>query len=345
MSDENTPARTIPAVAKFMAVPSYLAVYLQPLAPWLTDPATTEVAINADGRVWVEAAGDAAMRPVPELTLTPSQATDLAGAIVGHARGKLSAAAPLTSGKVEFQGRPMRAQVAVVPAVEFGAAIAIRLFGTGEGASHAPAYLFGEPVSLEARRREAMVEVRAVAAQDLPGALARIVALRLNVVVAGGTSTGKTTLARHLLTHVDPAERLVTIEDAFELMPAQSNAVALLAERRENGARSAHALLEAALRLRPDRLVLGELRGPEALTYLEAINTGHGGSITTVHAETAELALDRLTLLVMQAGTPLTFPEVRAHVARSIDVVVQLGRHAGRRGVTELFMPDADRPA
>ena len=115
--------------------------------------------------------------------------------------------------------------------------------------------------------------------------------------------------------------------------------MALLSERRADSPRSAHALLEAALRLRPDRLVLGELRGPEALAYLEAINTGHGGSITTVHAETAELALDRLALLVLQAGTPLTFAEVRAHVARSIDVVVQLGRHEGRRGVTELFMP------
>ena len=321
---------------------SYLGVYLRPFERWLTDPATTELAINADGRVWVEAAGDAWMRPLPELRITPTQAVDLAGAIVGQARAKLSAAAPLVSGKIEHAGRPMRAQVAVAPAVERGAAIALRLFGIGEGASHAPTYLFGAPVSLEARRREAMQEVRALAAHDLPGALARLVTLRLNIVVAGGTSTGKTTLARHLLGHVDPAERLVTIEDAFELMPAQPNAVALLAERRTDGPRSAHALLEAALRLRPDRLVLGELRGPEALTYLEAINTGHGGSITTVHAETAELAVDRLVLLVLQAGTPLTFAELRAHVARSIDVVVQLGRHEGRRGVTELFMPSAE---
>ena len=336
-----------PVPATPLPVASYLAVYLRPFAPWLTDPATTELAINACGRVWVEAAGDAAMRLVPDLRVAPAQAVDLAANIVGQARGTLSRRAPLTSGKVEFQGRPMRAQVAVVPAVERGAAIALRLFGTGDAASHAPAYLFDEPVSLEARRREAMAEVRALAAHDLSGALRLVVALRLNVVVAGGTSTGKTTLARHLLTHVDPAERLVTIEDAFELMPAQPNAVALLAERRADSPRSAHALLEAALRLRPDRLVLGELRGPEALTYLEAINTGHGGSITTVHAETAELALDRLALLVMQAGTPLTFPEVRTHVARSIDVVVQLGRHEGRRGVTELFMPPAaegDRP-
>ena len=318
---------------------SYLGVYLRPFERWLGDPATTEIAVNPDGRVWVEAAGDAAMRPVPELRVTIAQALQLATAIVGQAGAKLSAQAPLVSGKVEHAGRPLRAQVAVAPAVERGAAVSIRLFGAGEGASFAPAYLFGQPVSLERRRREAMAEVRALSERDLPGALARLVALRLNVVVAGGTSTGKTTLARHLLGHVDPAERLVTIEDAFELAPSQPNVVALLSERRAESPRSAHALLEAALRLRPDRLVLGELRGPEALAYLEAINTGHGGSITTVHAETAELALDRLALLVLQAGTPLTFGEVRAHVARSIDVVVQLGRHEGRRGVTELFMP------
>ena len=334
---ETTPVPPTP-----LPTATYLAKYLRPFAPWLTDPASTELSVNADGRVWIRAVGDHAMRPVPELHVAPGQARELAAAIVGHARGKLSKAAPLTSGKVEFEGRPMRAQVAVEPAVERGAAISIRLFGAGPPGGVVPSYLFGEPISLAARRREAMREVRALSEHDLPGALARAVRLRLNIVISGGTDTGKTTQAQHLLTRIDLAERLVTIEDAFELMPPQPNVVALLAERRPDSPRSAHALLEAALRLRPDRLVLGELRGPEALAYLEAINTGHGGSITTLHAETAELALDRLALLVMQAGTPLTFAEVRAHVARSIDIVVQLGQHEGRRGVTELFMPATD---
>ena len=91
--------------------------------------------------------------------------------------------------------------------------------------------------------------------------------------------------------------------------------------------------------MRPDRIVVGELRGSEALTYLEAINTGHGGSVSTIHAETARLAVDRLAMMVLQAGTPLTFSEVVGYIARSIDVIVQVGRADGRRGVTELFLP------
>src|SRR5690606_30250482 len=104
-------------------------------------------------------------------------------------------------------------------------------------------------------------------------------------------------------------------------------------------------LLEAALRMRPDRIVVGELRGTEALTYLEAINTGHGGSVTTLHAETARLAIDRLAFMVLRAGTPLSFGEVAAYVRRSIDVIVQLGRDGPRRGVTELFFPGEHVPA
>ena len=94
--------------------------------------------------------------------------------------------------------------------------------------------------------------------------------------------------------------------------------------------------------MRPDRIILGELRGSEALTYLEAINTGHGGSVTTIHAETAELAIDRLAIMVLQAGTPLRFDEIQAHISKSIDVIVQLGRSEGRRGVSEvLVVPDS----
>jgi len=91
--------------------------------------------------------------------------------------------------------------------------------------------------------------------------------------------------------------------------------------------------------MRPDRIIVGELRGAEALTYLEAINTGHGGSVSTIHAETAELAIDRLAIMVLQAGTPLTFAEVREYIRKSIDVIVQLGRADGKRGITEFYLP------
>ena len=162
-------------------------------------------------------------------------------------------------------------------------------------------------VSLDALRAEKMKNIASLAEENLEAALQTLVEARLNVLISGGTSTGKTTFARHLLTHVTEDERLITIEDAFELFPGQPNTVALLADRGSGSQRSANALLQASLRMRPDRIIVGELRGAEALTYLEAINTGHGGSVSTIHAETAELAIDRLAIMVLQAGTPLTF--------------------------------------
>ena len=200
-------------------------------------------------------------------------------------------------------------------------------------------YLYGEAVSLDAKRREKMTEVREIAAINLNAALERPIELRLNILVSGGTSTGKTTFARHLLKFIGEDERMVTIEDAFELFPPQANSVCLLSERKKDSPRTANALLESSLRMRPDRIIVGELRGGEALTYLEAINTGHGGSISTIHAETARLAIDRLGMMVLQAGTPLTFAEVKDYIARSIDVIVQLGREDGKRGITELWFP------
>ena len=94
--------------------------------------------------------------------------------------------------------------------------------------------------------------------------------------------------------------------------------------------------------MRPDRIILGEIRGEESKTFLDAINTGHGGSFTTIHADTAPKAIDRLALMIMSVGINMTFEEVRRYCASSIDVVIQLGRIAGRRGVVELYLPSMD---
>ncbi len=318
---------------------NYVEQYLEPFRAFLTDPATIELAINTNGQVWVEHAGDVGMLCLDGLAVKPDLAANLATTIVGDAQAKVSARNPLVSGKIVYRGRPMRIQVVMPPAVERGASITIRLFSSGGAEAFRPEYLFGAQVSLEELRQQKMQDLRRTATTDLSGALAYMVSSRMNVLFSGGTSTGKTTFARHLLRYVDPGERLVTIEDAIELFPTQPNVVELVAEREADSSRSAARLLEASLRMRPDRIVVGELRGSEALTYLEAINTGHGGSVSTIHAETARLAVDRLAMMVLQAGTPLTFSEVVGYIARSIDVIVQVGRADGRRGVTELFLP------
>ncbi|HRO14281.1 MAG TPA: ATPase, T2SS/T4P/T4SS family [Paracoccus sp. (in: a-proteobacteria)] len=138
---------------------------------------------------------------------------------------------------------------------------------------------------------------------------------------------------------VEEWHRLVLIEDSTELLPAQDNVVSLIAERVEASARSADRFVEMILHLRPDRIVLGELRGIKAMTFLEAINTGHEGSFTPVHATTACQAVNRLAFLVMRAGMSLTPTEIRDHVRESMDVIVQTGRVGEERGVPETWFP------
>ncbi len=317
---------------------SYLERYLEPFRELLSRDDISEIAINPDGKVWVELAGDAIMRHDGQI-VDRKTAFNMAQSIVGDANARVSEKNPLVSGNVDYAGRPLRVQVAVPPAIEHGASITIRLFATGSIKGYAPTYLFGKAVSLDALRADKMKSIAALAEENLDEALQTLVQARLNVLISGGTSTGKTTFARHLIGYVGNGERLITIEDAFELFPAQSNTVALLADRSAQSQRRANALLQASLRMRPDRIIVGELRGAEALTYLEAINTGHGGSVSTIHAETAELAIDRLAIMVMQAGTPLTFAEVREYIRKSIDVIVQLGRADGKRGITEFYLP------
>ena len=129
------------------------------------------------------------------------------------------------------------------------------------------------------------------------------------------------------------------IEDARELHLPHLNSVALIAERATSSERTPAKLLVAALRMRPDRLILGEMRGEEALTFLEAINTGHPGSISTIHADSPILALERLVLMVLRTGVRQTRQDIVGYAAQTIDIIVQVGRSGGRRGVLEIYTP------
>jgi type IV secretion system protein VirB11 len=170
--------------------------------------------------------------------------------------------------------------------------------------------------------------------------LAAAVRARKNILVSGGTSTGKTTFLNALLREVPAGERLILIEDTPELKVNHENAIGLLAARSELGeARvSANDLVAASLRMRPDRIILGELRGEEAFAFLRAINTGHPGSMTTVHADGAERAIEQVVLLVLQAGTQLSRDDVRHYIKSTVDVFVQLERIAGKRRIAEVVL-------
>ena len=177
-------------------------------------------------------------------------------------------------------------------------------------------------------------------ARDAPAVLREAVRERRNIIVSGGTSTGKTTFLNALLAEIPLSERLVLIEDTEELKVPHRNLVGLIAARgslSESGV-TAEDLLVAALRLRPDRIILGELRGAEAFTFLRAVNTGHPGSMTTIHADTPQRALEQLALLVLQTGSRLSRDDVRHYVRESIDVFIQLERRDGRRRVSQVMV-------
>nr|WP_274352714.1 ATPase, T2SS/T4P/T4SS family [Roseinatronobacter sp. HJB301] len=308
------------------------------LGPIVRDPNLVELCINPDGRVWVEMQGDSAMRNTGQ-SLSATEMLDLASNIASTGNSSLGRSRPIISGSVLYQGRAVRYQVVAPPVVAQGHSISMRFFATLALDSIALQFLHGGQVSLEARRAGLGRALQGLVAKgDIDAACRFCIDYKLNLIISGGTSTGKTVLARKLLSFIAPDERIITIEEASELLPTQPNVVTLLSDR-DNPLRSTDALLTSSLRMRPDRLVLGEVRGAEAMTFLEAINTGHGGSITTLHAETPQLAISRLAIAALKSNLPLTYDNMRAYIENSIDVIIQAGRYKGQRGITEFHLP------
>jgi len=320
--------------------PTFLSTYLTPIEGLLLDPSIVEIAVNADGKVWIEKQGASHMAYYADHTFTMDEAKNIGTAIASDIGSPYSNTKPVLSGKILYKDRPLRAQILGQPAIEGGTVIALRAYSQKKITLDQIELLYDGLVDLDVKRRERAKVVADLAhTGDIQKAMKVCIEDRLNIMISGGTSSGKTTFARGLLDLVDPEERIVTIEDAFELFPTQPNVVALKAERKENSEVSAERLLASTLRLRPDRIILGELRGNECKTFLDAINTGHGGSFTTIHADTARKSIDRLALMVMSVGMNMAFDEVRRYCESSIDIVVQLGRVDGRRGVAEIYIP------
>jgi type IV secretion system protein VirB11 len=172
--------------------------------------------------------------------------------------------------------------------------------------------------------------------------LAAAVRARKTMIIAGATGTGKTTFLNALLKEAPQSERFVLIEDTPEIQLQHQNAVGLIAVRGRLGEASVSPadLVEAALRLRPDRIIMGEIRGAEAISWLRAVGTGHPGSITTVHASSPEGAIEQMAMMSLAAGTELERAEVVDYVKATVDVFVQLEQSEGQRVVSEVkFTP------
>jgi type IV secretion system protein VirB11 len=166
------------------------------------------------------------------------------------------------------------------------------------------------------------------------------VANRKNILISGGTSSGKTTFLNACLKEIPAHERIITIEDAREVHPPHPNRLHLIASRGDQGRAkvTTQQLLEASLRLRPDRIILGEIRGTECVTYWSAINSGHPGSLTSIHADTPQLAFEKLVMLGMQAGLGFTRDHIVDYLRHTVDLVVQLRRDAdGRRFILDVW--------
>lgn len=318
----------------------YLRAFLAPLARWLDDPNITDILINRPGEVWFESAQAPLQRAdAPDLTDTSLQRLAQQIAAISHQgvnRERPLLAAALPSGA--------RVQIAAPPATRAHMALAIRKHVVADltlaDYEHAGAFAHTRFNAEDERvRRRASLE-RLIARGAIAEALRTAVALRCNIVIAGGTASGKTTLLNALLKEIPAHERLIAIEDTPEVKLGRANAVGLVAVKSELGeARiGVDDLLQASLRMRPDRLLVGEIRGPEAFTFLRAINTGHPGSITTVHADSPAGALDQIGFMTLQAGLTLTRADVLDYARSVIDVIVQVARVDGRRSVTDIML-------
>ena len=315
----------------------YIDVYLAPLAELLARADVTDVMINRPGEAWVETLGGAIERvDCPQLDAT--RLWHLARQIAALSHQGINRAHPLLAATLPDGAR---VQIVAPPATRGHMAIAFRKHlapdrtlhdyvadGAFAEASVSSGISAPPPSPRPAGRKQ----------HDLALFLAYLVRARRNVLISGGTSSGKTTFLNALMREIPPHERLVVIEDTAEIALGHANAVGLLAIKGELGeARvSADDLLQAALRMRPDRIVVGELRGAEAYTFLRAINTGHPGSLSTIHADSPEGAIEQLALIILQSGTQLRREDIVAYVTATVDVIVQLERRDGVRRIAAI---------
>lgn len=321
-------------------LPSALASFLSPIQPHLDRADVFEICINAPGEIFVETTKGWEQIPVPDLTL--SHLTGLVSTLSSFAQQVVNETRPLLS--CSLPGGE-RVQIVLPPAVPAGALsltirkparLSLSLEDLGaNGLFDDVAPQAGLP-GTEDQRLLALHK-----AQDWRAFLKAAVLAKKNILISGATGSGKTTLSKALIPIIPDSERLITIEDTLELELPHPNAVRLLYSKGNQGAStvSVRDLLEAALRMRPDRIFLQELRDASAFYYLRNVNTGHGGSITTIHADSAALAFEQLALLVKEseAGRDLARGEIKDMLYQMIDVVLQIKKTPEGRRVSEVW--------
>lgn len=317
----------------------FLAKSLEPIRKWLEDDSVVEICVNRPGEVWVEIAGESQMQRFDVPSLTHEALRHLTERIAAFSSQSVNEENPLLSAALptgeRFQG-------VLPPATTNGGAFSIRkqvlkdmsLEDYRQRGSFSNLSI-SDPSDLSETDRKLCEYLDA---GNIESFIRLAVSSRYSILLSGGTSSGKTTFLNAILKEVPLDERIITIEDTREVKPLQQNFLPLVASKGDQGqARvTIESLLQAAMRLRPDRIFLGEIRGSEAYSFLRAINTGHPGSITTVHADSPAGAFEQLALMVMQAGLGLRKDEIIDYIRSVLPIVIQQSRRGGWRGTTAI---------
>ncbi len=287
-----------------------------PLEPLLKDPTVSEIMVNGCKKVYVERRGKLEKTEVG--FRDNDHLLQIIDRIVSKVGRRVDETSPLCDARLPDGSR---VNAVIQPIALDGPSLSIRRFGTN-------------PLKLED-----LLNYKAFT-PEMAMLLEGAIKARLNVIISGGTGSGKTTLLNTLSAFIPGDERLVTIEDAAELQIQQDHVVRM--ETRPpniegKGAISTRDLVRNSLRMRPDRIIVGECRGSEALDMLQAMNTGHSGSMTTLHANTSRDALSRLETMIMMAGTELPVKAMRQQISSAVDLIIQINRlQGGPRKMTSI---------
>lgn len=330
LGDDNLPEHAVTAAPTTMSGgvsgSVYLDAYLAPFRQWLDRDTVTEILVNRPGEIWVEDAAHPGMQRIVAPQVDDKLVQRLAEQVARVSHQGINREHPLLGATLPDGAR---VQFCGPPATRKHWAMAIRRHRRLD--LPLDAYDAGPLiVATEADMPDPALQPVAF--------LRAAIKARKTILISGGTSTGKTTFLNAMLGEIPREERVVLVEDTPELKLPGANGVGLVAVKGELGEAkvTANELLQSALRLRPDRIVLGELRGAESVSFLRAINTGHPGSFSTIHANSLRGALEQLSLMVMQTGIGLTRTDTIAYAASVIDVIVQLDRKDGRRGISAI---------
>jgi pilus assembly protein CpaF len=287
-----------------------------PLEPFLRDPSVTEIMVNGYDQVYIERTG--VIQETEASFLDDAHLLRIIDRIVSQVGRRVDESSPMVDARLPDGSR---VNAIISPLALRGPSLTIRKFAQ------------------DALTLESLVELGTMTPQSADF-LAQCVRGKLNLLISGGTGTGKTTLLNAVSQYVPSSERIVTVEDAAELRLQQRHVVPL-ESRPPNvegeGEVRIRDLVRNALRMRPDRIIVGEVRGAETLDMLQAMNTGHDGSLTTIHANSARDALHRLEMLVLMAGVELPVKAIREQIAGGFDLLVHISRLVdGSRRITQI---------